>query len=111
MRSSTKLYALCVALCVPLGAFCQAWPANKLAPYVTSSSDVAEKMLQMAEVRKDDVVYDLGAGDGRIVMLAAEKFGAKAVGVEIDKELCEQAEGRIKSMKLQGKARMVCQDM
>lgn len=100
-----------VVLCVPSDGWCQGWPAAKLAPYVTSPKDVAERMLQIAKVRKEDVVYDLGAGDGRIVVLAAQEFGAKAVGVEIDEELCGKAEDRIKEAKLQDRARMLCTDL
>jgi SAM-dependent methyltransferase len=50
---------------------------------------VADAMLTLARVRPDDVVYDLGSGDGRIVILAAQKYGARGVGVEIDPRLVE----------------------
>jgi ubiquinone/menaquinone biosynthesis C-methylase UbiE len=52
--------------------------------YVPTEEVVVEKMLDMAKVKKEDVVYDLGCGDGRIVCMAAKKFGAKGVGVDID---------------------------
>lgn len=52
--------------------------------YVPSEQVVVEKMLEMARVKKDDVVFDLGCGDGRIVVTAAKKFGSKGVGVDID---------------------------
>jgi len=52
--------------------------------YVPTEQVVVEKMLQMAKVTKADVVYDLGCGDGRIVITAAKKYGAKGVGVDID---------------------------
>lgn len=55
-----------------------------LAPFVTTPMVVVEKMLRMAEVGKSDVVYDLGCGDGRIVIAAAEKFGARGVGIDLD---------------------------
>jgi cyclopropane fatty-acyl-phospholipid synthase-like methyltransferase len=48
-------------------------------------------MLRLAEVKPDDVVYDLGSGDGRIVMLAAQKYGARGVGIEIDHGLVEMS--------------------
>jgi SAM-dependent methyltransferase len=57
-----------------------------LAPYVATPREVVEKMLQMAEVDGDDVLYDLGCGDGRIVITAAKKYGARGVGVDIDPE-------------------------
>ena len=50
---------------------------------------VADAMLKLARVRTDDVVYDLGSGDGRIVILAAQKYGARGVGVELDPRLLE----------------------
>jgi SAM-dependent methyltransferase len=50
---------------------------------------VADAMLRLARVGPDDVVYDLGSGDGRIVILAAEKYGARGVGIEIDPKLVE----------------------
>jgi ubiquinone/menaquinone biosynthesis C-methylase UbiE len=52
--------------------------------YVPSEQVVVDKMLEMAKVKKDDVVFDLGCGDGRIVVTAAKKYGAKGVGVDID---------------------------
>jgi len=52
--------------------------------YVPTEEVVVEKMLDMAKVKKEDLVYDLGCGDGRIICLAAKKFGAKGVGVDID---------------------------
>ena len=54
--------------------------------YVPTEEVVVEKMLDMAKVKKGDIVYDLGCGDGRIVCLAAKKFGARGVGVDIDPE-------------------------
>jgi len=52
--------------------------------FVPTPPEVVEKMLEMAEVKKDDLVYDLGCGDGRIVVTAAKKYGCKAVGYDID---------------------------
>ncbi len=65
----------------------------------------------MAAVTKADVLYDLGAGDGRLVVLAAQKFGATAVGVEIDQELCATAQQRLRELGLQKKARVLCADL
>jgi uncharacterized protein (TIGR03000 family) len=52
--------------------------------FVPTAEKIVEKMLELAEVKKDDVVYDLGCGDGRIVIMAAKKYGAKGVGIDID---------------------------
>ena len=61
-------------------------PATNLAPYVPSPPDVVDRMLAFAKVGPKDVVYDLGCGDGRIVIAAAKKYGARGVGVDIDPE-------------------------
>src|SRR6516162_1130054 len=55
--------------------------------YVPTSGGVTDAMLKLAAVRPDDVVYDLGSGDGRIVIAAARDFGARGVGIEIDPSL------------------------
>ena len=60
-------------------------------PFVPTPIDVVDRMLDLAEVKKTDLVYDLGSGDGRIVIRAAKKFGAKAVGIEMDSLLLAKA--------------------
>jgi protein-L-isoaspartate O-methyltransferase len=60
-------------------------------PYVPTPIEVVEQMLKLADVRQGDVVYDLGSGDGRVVIMAAEKFGARATGVEVNPELIRDA--------------------
>src|SRR5207342_2249999 len=60
-------------------------------PFVPTPIEVVDKMLELAEVKKGDVVYDLGSGDGRIVIRAAKKFGARAVGIEMDRLLLAKA--------------------
>lgn len=60
------------------------YPPVDLAPDVSTPMIVVEKMLEMAEVDSSDVVYDLGSGDGRIVITAAKKYGARGVGIDID---------------------------
>jgi predicted RNA methylase len=64
-------------------------------------------MLEAAHVKPGEVVYDLGSGDGRIVITAAQKFGARGVGVEIRPDLCQAARERIKSLGLEDRVRMV----
>ena len=63
----------------------QKTPTN-LAPYVPTPADVVDRMLSFAKVGPNDIVYDLGCGDGRIVIAAAKKYGARGVGVDIDPE-------------------------
>jgi SAM-dependent methyltransferase len=57
--------------------------------FAATPQPVADAMLQLAHVTRDDVVYDLGSGDGRIVILAAQKYGAVGVGIEINPRLVE----------------------
>ena len=65
--------------------------AENLAPYVPTPYDVVNRMLELAGVTRDDVVYDLGCGDGRIVITAAERFGARGVGIDYDPERIAEA--------------------
>lgn len=70
--------------------------SKKIVPFVPTPQDVVERMLELAQVKKGDVVYDLGSGDGRIVIAAAKKYGVKAVGFEIDPDLLRQSRESIK---------------
>ncbi len=62
-----------------------------LAPYVPTPMAVVEKMLELGQVDRDDILYDLGCGDGRIVITAARKFGTRGVGIDIDPERIEES--------------------
>jgi precorrin-6B methylase 2 len=64
---------------------------GQLAPFDPTPQEVVERMLKLARVKGDDVLYDLGSGDGRLVIAAAKKFGARAVGFEIDAGLVKLA--------------------
>ena len=72
-----------------------------IAPYVPTPQEVVDRMLELAQIRPDDVVYDLGSGDGRIVITAAAKYGARAVGVEIDPALVKRSRANIKAAGLE----------
>lgn len=71
-------------------------PADQLAPFDPTPQEVVERLLVLAGVRKGDVVYDLGSGDGRVVIAAAKKFGVKAVGFEIDPDLVKLARENVR---------------
>jgi protein-L-isoaspartate O-methyltransferase len=60
-------------------------------PFITTPPEVVERMLQVAQTRADDLVIDLGSGDGRIVIAAAQRFGARGVGIELDRALVEKS--------------------
>ncbi len=66
-------------------------PQKSLAPYVPTPEEVVERMLTLARVTKDDVVFDLGCGDGRIPIAAAKKYGARGVGIDIDPKRIEES--------------------
>lgn len=72
-----------------------------IAPYVPTPQEVVDRMLDLAEVRSGDVVYDLGSGDGRIVITAASRYGVKAVGFEIDASLIKSSRANIKAAGLE----------
>jgi len=59
--------------------------------FIPTPQDVVDKMLELAKVKKDDLVYDLGCGDGRIVVTAAKRYGCKAVGYDIDPLLVKES--------------------
>jgi len=82
-----------------------------IVPYVPTPVLVAQKMLEVAKVVPDDVVYDLGSGDGRIVIMAAQKFGAHAVGVELDSDLYQKSSERIRKLDLQDRAQIIHENM
>ena len=71
--------------------------APQLAPYVPTGHDVVERMLQLASVTKDDLVVDLGCGDGRIPIWAAKKYGARGLGVDIDPVRIAEANANAKA--------------
>jgi hypothetical protein len=73
------------------GPFAQVATDPKLAPFVPTPQNVVDVMLTMAEITKNDVVYDLGSGDGRIVITAAKEYGAKGIGFELDDDLIKEA--------------------
>ena len=60
-------------------------------PFITTPEEVVERMLELAGTRDDDTVVDLGSGDGRIVIIAARKFGARGLGIELDERLVEKS--------------------
>lgn len=95
------------------GALARAQEAEskKIVPFVPTPTDVVEKMLELAEVKKGDVVYDLGSGDGRIVIMAAKKYGVRAVGFEIDRDLIRQSREAIRKEGLQKLAEIREQDI
>ena len=89
------------------------WPAAHAGevPYVPTPANVVDAMLSIANVGPRDYVIDLGSGDGRIVITAAQKFNAEAVGVELDDDLYKQSSARIAELGLQKRAKILHANM
>jgi SAM-dependent methyltransferase len=106
MKNGIIHFISLLVLCLILSC-CDSVPGKKTIPdvhFATTPHKVVKEMLKLAEVKKDDVVYDLGSGDGRIVIAAARNFGARGVGVELDKELVAES---VKNAKESGVAERV----
>jgi 16S rRNA A1518/A1519 N6-dimethyltransferase RsmA/KsgA/DIM1 with predicted DNA glycosylase/AP lyase activity len=79
--------------------------------FVPTTNDVADAMLRLANVTADDLVYDLGSGEGAIVLRAAEKFGARGIGVEIDPKLVKTSNDRARKRGLADKVTFIEGDL
>src|SRR5687768_3463989 len=75
--------------------------------FVPTPNEVVDKMLEMAAVTSKDIVYDLGCGDGRICITAAQKFGARAVGIDIDPQRIKEAQANAKAARVTDKVRFI----
>lgn len=80
---------------------------DNLAPYVTSPEHAVDKMLHMANLKSGETLYDLGCGDGRILITAAERYKVKAVGIEISDRLAKTATEKVKKAGLQKQVKVV----
>jgi SAM-dependent methyltransferase len=113
---TSKISGLIAGLAILVGALGLGWPETRpallhaddrdwdsphIAPFVTTPHEVVSRMLELAEIKKGDVLYDLGSGDGRIVVAAAKKFGIRAVGFEIDPGLVKDSRQLIKQAGLE----------
>jgi len=90
-----RLAALCCLIPLCGGCTLPVWTGGEV-PFVPTPPEVVDRMLELAEVKRGDVVYDLGSGDGRIVIRAAKKYGTRGVGVEIDPDLVQRARNNAK---------------
>jgi protein-L-isoaspartate O-methyltransferase len=104
MRIAVLPFALCLV------ALAQN-PTEKLAPYYPTPETVVRKMLETGELKAGEKMFDLGSGDGRIVIMAARQFKADATGVEFDDDLWKQSTAKIKSLGLDKTARIIHGDL
>ncbi|MBL8174444.1 MAG: class I SAM-dependent methyltransferase [Bryobacterales bacterium] len=106
-----RTLSLALALALPLGWL--AAPAagqfneNLDVPYVPSPQEVVDAMLKLADVKSSDTLIDLGCGDGRIVVTAAKKFGARAIGYDLDPERIKEANDNAKENGVTAKVKFV----
>src|SRR5439155_23976731 len=94
--------------------FALVWPSpaqdfgsENLAPYLPSPQVVVERMLEAARIKPGETVYDLGSGDGRIVITAAQKFKANSVGIEISDLLCKSTMKKVKALGLASQVKII----
>lgn len=97
-------------------AACAAWAGGgqdieKLAPYYPTPETIVNKMLELGGLKAGEKMFDLGSGDGRIVIMAAQKFHAQATGVEMDRDLFRQSTDKIRKLGLEKNARIVNGDI
>ena len=87
IRAFSSLLFLFITGC---GSAVAVWTDGEV-PFVRSTPEVIDRMLELAQVKPGDVVYDIGSGDGAIIIQAAKKYGVKGVGIEIDRDLVAKA--------------------
>jgi protein-L-isoaspartate O-methyltransferase len=101
------LTSFAIALSALSASAQQFGPAENLGPPIPTPQLVVERMLEAGRVKPGDVVYDLGSGDGRIVITAAQKYGARGVGVELMPDLCRKARETIQAYGLADRVRII----
>ncbi len=104
-----RLCLLALFCCAAASA--QNGEAEKLAPYYPTPETIVDKMLQLGELKAGEKVFDLGSGDGRIVIMAARKFHADATGIELDRDLWKLSSDKIRSLGLEKTARIINGDL
>jgi SAM-dependent methyltransferase len=99
-------------LVLAVGVTAQSTPSRKAdVLFIPTPQPVVDAMLELAEIKADDVVYDLGSGDGRIVITAAKKYGATGVGIEIDPALVLRARKNAEEAGVADRVRFVSEDL
>ena len=80
---------------------------SRFAPYYPTAENVVEQMLELGGLQPGERMFDLGSGDGRLVIRAAQQFGAIATGIELDPDLVRQSRTRITELGLEDRARII----
>lgn len=84
--------------------------AVDLAPWVPTPQPVIDRMLELASLSDKDVLYDIGCGDGRIVITAARRYGVRGVGIDIDKAMIDESERDAESAGVERQVKFICMD-
>jgi predicted RNA methylase len=100
-----------IGVIVCLAGLGRAQDIEKLAPYYPTPETIVQKMLQLGGLKAGEKMFDLGSGDGRIVIMAAQKFHSYATGIEMDKDLFRQSTERIRRLGLEKNAKIVNGDI
>jgi len=111
MMANFRLILYSVLLLISLGSFCLTGCYVPFVRYVPTPDDVVVEMLQLARVDRDDLVYDLGCGDGRFVITAARVFGARGVGVDIDPDRIRESEENARRAGVTDRVKFFVQDL
>jgi precorrin-6B methylase 2 len=110
-RTHKSLLAATIAIVIGSAFVYAQEQKTKDVPYVPTPQIVVDKMLEVAAVTKNDVVYDLGSGDGRIVISAAKKYGVRGVGVDIDPERIKEANANAVQAGVADRVKFIEQDL
>ncbi len=111
-RKMLRMLALCASAVLTTVLFTASAQERKPdVHYVPTPEEVVAEMLRLANVGKDDVIYDLGCGDGRIVITAAQKYGARGVGIDIDPERIKESNENARKAGVTDRVKFLQQDL
>lgn len=110
--SAASARTLFLALLLGAAACCARAQSPRLdVPYVPTPQPVVDRMLELARVNANDLIYDLGSGDGRIVITAAKRYGARGVGIDLDPQRIDEARDNARTAGVEGKVRFINGDL
>jgi ribosomal protein L11 methylase PrmA len=110
-RRPTRIAAVFAFFLVAAGATAQTAPPALDVPYVPTPEPVVNAMLKLAQVKRGDVLYDLGSGDGRIVIAAAKRYGVRGTGVDIDPQRVREANANARKAGVAKQVRFLNEDL
>jgi protein-L-isoaspartate O-methyltransferase len=105
------VFLLVVVGCAPIGTEAPSFTQTLDAPYVPTPPEIVAEMLRGTRVGTGDVVYDLGSGDGRIVLAAVRDFGARGVGIELDAALVQKSRDAASTLGVADRATFIWKDI